>query len=69
MEGELAIPCEFSEELSDEIEAVKAIFEDQINASMIDTNLIKLSYRESNLSVDFYINGKWKIILKSYFFI
>ena len=58
MEGELAIPCEFSEELSGEIEAVKAIFEDQIKASMIDANLIRLSYREANLSVDFYINGK-----------
>ena len=62
MEGELAIPCEFSEELSDEIEAVKAMFEGQINASMIGANLIRLSYREANLSVDFDINGKWQVI-------
>ena len=44
--------------MSDEIEAVKAIFEGKINASMIDANLIRLSYREANLSVDFDINGK-----------
>ena len=55
------IPSTFSSEVHEEIEVVQSIFESQLHVSMIDRNLMKVSFRRDDLVIDFYINGELKV--------